>query len=160
MTLTDFELSQQVHFETRLKDFYTVDDKGCWVWRGRLNNSKPFITLNWNKTRVHFSVRRFYYCTANPNALVEKHEPIHATCGNPNCVNPNHLAIGYGAGTGKGATIAGVLKRYFILRNERNGKLTMKDACTELAINYATLKRYLTLYEKDPVKWQTIWENQ
>lgn len=148
--------TKQDYFTIKLKAFYSVDENNCWVWHGRRSNGSPFITLNWDKQRVHFSVRRFLYKTFVSQA-VRRYDPIHTTCGNPNCVNPDHLAVGHGAGTNKGETVAGVLKRYFALKSSKGGKLKMNDACAELCISFATLKRYLAMYDDDPAKWQKMW---
>lgn len=148
---------QRDYFVSRLSNFYAVDSNDCWVWHGRRSNGSPFITLNWDKQRVHFSVRRFLYTTTHPETKVRRYDPIYTTCGNPDCVNPAHLAVGHGAGTNKGETVAGVLKRYFALKNSTVGKLKMKNACAELCISFATLKRYLAMYDDDPAKWQRIW---
>lgn len=158
MMTHEFEPAQQAYFEERIKTFYEPDENGCWVWKGRLNNGMPFMTLSWNRQRVHFTVRRLLYLSANPSITLKQHEPIFTTCGNPNCVNPNHLAVGYGAGTRKGEIMARALKQYFEMRDARNGKLTMKDACEALDLSFVTLRSYLREYEKDPKRWRQTWE--
>lgn len=62
------------------------DENGCWPWRGDFGNSRYGVMAHRGKAR-----------TAHRWAWINTHGPIpdghqiHHKCGNPSCVNPEHL---------------------------------------------------------------------
>lgn len=132
-------------------------DNDCWIWKGRLNDGKPFTTISYDGIRENMAVRRVTYLCKHPDTQFNSADSIYTTCGNLMCVNPDHLAIGIGAGTQKGQKIAGILKRYKELL-DTGEKWSIERASKELNISWTTLRKYLTLYEKDPAYWETVWQ--
>lgn len=151
-TYTD---EQQEFFINKIKEQCEMNN-GCWEWSRRFNAGKPFTSLYWGGERVNITIRRFLLLTANPDLKLAPSEPIYSTCGNPRCVNPAHLAVGYGAGTLKGHHIAHVLRTYKekLERGEISG---ITKASKELNVSYVTLKSYLAMYEQDPQRWERLW---
>lgn len=127
----------------------------CWVWQGRLNNGIPFATVNWGNHRENFAVRRFMYLRERPDTLFTNSDTIYTTCSNPMCVNPEHLAIGVGAGTALGTKVAVVLNQYKALLAS-GGKWNVKRASDELNISWITLRKYLDLYNSNPAYWDKL----
>lgn len=127
----------------------------CWIWQGRLNNGVPFTTVNCEGRRNNFAVRRFLYLREYPETIFTTSDMIYTTCGNPMCVNPKHLAIGIGAGTAVGTKIAMVLNQYRALV-ARGGKWNVSRASEELNISWVTLRKYLDIYNSNPMYWERV----
>lgn len=129
---------------------------GCWEWHKRYNSGRAFLTVVIEGQRVNVTVRRFMLLHAQPDNLLDNNDTIYSTCGNPYCVNPEHLAVGLGAGTKKGHKIAGILRTYKEMIDEGD-KVGIKKASQKLNISFSTLKKYLAMYEQDPQRWERLW---
>lgn len=68
------------------KTLYEIDDNGCWNWIGNIHKGQPRITRNGNK----LDARQFYF-QEKYGIQPTRSDPIINTCGNPNCVNPEHF---------------------------------------------------------------------
>lgn len=153
----DVAINKQDFFLGKIKAKSRLNGE-CLEWYGRLNNGSPFTTIYWNGKRENMAVRRFMYLYKYPDTQFNSSDCIHTTCGNPMCINPDHLAIGIGAGTQKGKKIAGILKRYKELL-DTGEKWSLDRASKELNISWVTLRKYLDLYDKDPEYWETVWQH-
>jgi hypothetical protein len=63
-----------------------VNDAGCWIWQGGANSTGRGRTMVDGK--VELAYRVFYARERGP--IPDGHE-LHHTCGEPMCVNPNHV---------------------------------------------------------------------
>jgi hypothetical protein len=70
------------------KTLYEIDGNGCWNWIDNIHKGQPRITRNGNK----IDARQFYF-HENFGIQPTRKEPIINTCGNPNCVNPEHFRL-------------------------------------------------------------------
>jgi hypothetical protein len=68
-------------------DVYHVDERGCWIWHASLRGASPTGTLG-SKQGFPICVRRFLYEKHIGPAPVK----VYAGCGNPRCVNPEHIS--------------------------------------------------------------------
>lgn len=66
---------------------WTVDDRGCWLYNGRINDSGYGIH---NHQRVH-RISYIHHHGQVADLLV-----LH-TCDTPRCINPDHLVLGTNA---------------------------------------------------------------
>lgn len=93
---------------------YTVDGNGCWVWNWAVQRKGyASVWINGRGVKAH----RVAYELANgpiPEGMVIRH-----TCGNPSCVNAEHLRVGTPAENARDMVEAG---------NQGNQKLTPDDA--------------------------------
>lgn len=153
--IVKYPKEQQDCFIERIKEQCTMVD-GCWEWTRRFNYGKPYTSLYWEGKRFNITIRRFLLSINNPDLKLSSSTPIYSTCGNPHCVNPEHLAVGYGAGTLKGHRIASVLRTYK-QKIERGEKVNIVKASKELNVSYVTLRGYLAMYEQDPERWERLW---
>ena len=76
----------------KFENLYKIDSTtGCWNWTGARNN--PRYPIFWDvKTNNYRSARRISYERSNQTPLTEQQRIIY-TCGNSQCVNPQHLTI-------------------------------------------------------------------
>tara|TARA_R110000868_G_scaffold272773_2_gene532011 strand:+ start:2765 stop:3277 length:513 start_codon:yes stop_codon:yes gene_type:complete len=63
-----------------------VDEGDCWNWQGYMANKSPYI----NHNGVMQSVRRLLF-TLTDRQPMPKAKYYASNCGNPSCVNPDHL---------------------------------------------------------------------
>lgn len=77
---------------------YTVDDKGCWNWSGKVKKShgrygQMLIYLNHARPQKRtFAAHRVSY--AYHNGVDPAGHLVRHTCDNPICINPDHLVLG------------------------------------------------------------------
>lgn len=82
-----WELHDSAEFFSQLKANSTIDDRGCWNWRGGIDRSGyPYASLNRPKAPLHRASLEMRY--GKPLGTQQAHH----ICGNSHCVNPNHLA--------------------------------------------------------------------
>lgn len=148
-------VNRKGHFIDRIKEHCEIQDE-CWEWRGRVSKGSPFITLSWEGKREHLTVRKFLFLADNPEVAVSRRDTFYATCGNPHCVNPKHLAVGNGAGTITGQRIAKLLKAYKALIAD-GGRWNVNRASKALGVSHNTLSTYLALYNANPQYWEKLW---
>jgi hypothetical protein len=69
-------------------DAFVVDENGCWIWQGRLDQGYPKICINGRTIRVH----RYYY-EQRFGPLPDGYVPDHNCPGGANrtCINPDHM---------------------------------------------------------------------
>lgn len=67
---------------------YKVTEGGCWTWIGSFSGGNPMIHVNGSNKNA----RRFFYSHFN-NLKLRRNDNVHFCCGNPKCVNPNHLEL-------------------------------------------------------------------
>lgn len=69
----------------RFVSLLSIDENGCWVWRGAISKGYGYLSVGKKKVLAH----RWSYTTFKgqiPDGLT-----VHHKCYNPSCVNPNHL---------------------------------------------------------------------
>lgn len=71
----------------RLKRHYSIDKQtGCWNWIGCTNeNGYNMFMYNHRMMGSHRASYLIY------KGAIEKNTEIQQTCGNKNCINPDHL---------------------------------------------------------------------
>ena len=70
------------------KPHLITQDGDCLVWNGMVQHSNPRITIN----KKHYWPRRAMFEKAN-GVMSQKRLAIILTCGNPRCINPDHMKI-------------------------------------------------------------------
>ena len=81
--------------ECVFKSFYTVDpNTGCWVWHGHVSHlyGKPFFVctpFEKGGKVIHMSAARYAHNTFR----TPTNDSLVSTCGNPRCVNPDHVRV-------------------------------------------------------------------
>ena len=93
---------------------YTVNDNGCWVWKWSVH-PKGYATVRVNG-RTRKAHRVAYELVNDP---IPEGQIIRHLCGNPSCLNPDHLRVGTPADNMRDMVAAG---------NQHNQKLTWDDA--------------------------------
>jgi len=106
------------------KDDYTVDEKGCWIWKwGKQNNGYGKVRDGRNYTTAH---RLMYRQTYGEPALDLQ---VMHSCGVRSCVNPDHLNVGNQSDNEADKKAHGTDNYYFQYCKRRNGRpLTKEDA--------------------------------
>ena len=72
----------------RWSKFVAVNESGCWLWTGYVNNS-GYGLFRVSTTRRTTAHRMAYESFVGP--IPTGYEVDHAVCSNRICVNPNHL---------------------------------------------------------------------
>lgn len=146
------------YIASQLPKYYTENEDGCHVWQGyRAHGNLPALVVRYNGKRVSAMVKRFVYAQANPLEHIGLKAAIHNTCGNPDCVNPAHLALGAGIGSTGFEQMKLVLRTWYVLNQE---KVPTQDIAKQVGVCYPTLKRYIKLFEQQPEAWLKLWNKQ
>lgn len=61
------------------------DDKGCWIWRGAMQNGRPVTGTARVRRTVHRIVHEMHFGVLDDGMTVRR------SCGVDRCVNPGHL---------------------------------------------------------------------
>ena len=93
---------------------YTINDDGCWVWNWSVE-TKGYATVLFNGRRC--KAHRVAYELAN--GPIHEGQIIRHLCGNPSCINPDHLKAGTHRENSIDMVNAG---------NQHHQKLTVDDA--------------------------------
>ena len=75
--------------DCRLKDRYTIDNYGCWIWTGGKDADGYGHTTFRNYTRKAHRMAYIAWKGEIPDGLQVCH-----TCDKPSCINPDHLFLG------------------------------------------------------------------
>lgn len=145
---------ESTYLSEQLPRYYTTNSKGCMLWQGAFSYGCPFLSVRYGGKRISITVRRFQYLTNHPERDCVNKLVLYNTCGDPNCVNPEHLAEGFGIGCGSTERIARILKQWCSLSKQ---KLSTNAISKELGISTTTLSRYIAIYNKNPEKWEALW---
>lgn len=70
------------------KPHLITQDGDCLVWNGTMQHANPRMTIN----KKHYWIRREMFEKAN-GKMPQKRLAIILTCGNPRCINPDHMQI-------------------------------------------------------------------
>lgn len=136
----------------------TEQQGDCLIWKGRLQGGVPFRTIRCGKGKtVHITVRRFFYERRTGETL-HRQAKLSMSCGNPLCVNPDHIVLGSGIGTGTGKRQSEVLRAYEDLRQATIMPKPLSWYASQIGVSYPTLKRYVNEYAENPTHWRGMWE--
>lgn len=98
---------------------YVQITKHCWLWLGHLNhNGYGLFRFNKGRGKAH----RFSYALFVGPIEPGKHILHRRECGNPSCVNPNHLYMGTNADNVRDRMMWGKSRGYGL-----NAKLSESD---------------------------------
>lgn len=76
-----------------LETQYTVNENGCWVWKGR-KNINGYVDVWWEGK--YYKVHRLYWLLKG-KTIPEGLQMCHGPCHNRACFNPDHLTPGTSA---------------------------------------------------------------
>ena len=80
---------------TRLRANSTVTERGCWLWRGSVNNTgRPRLTVRDYRGHVVRMLATVYIVTRIHKQRMRKHHRGLHACDNARCVNPEHVSRG------------------------------------------------------------------
>lgn len=147
-----FSKKELDHIKWNLPKYYHKEN-GCLVWHGRFQNGQPVLTLRYGKERLSIHVKRFMFMSYDEHKDHPAKLCIYNTCGNPNCVDPSHLALGVGIGGSCTETMSAVLKGWYSLRDEMNNQSIAK----RVGVSYVTLLKYIKVFKRNPEQWERLW---
>lgn len=75
---------------------------------------------------------------------------IRNTCGNPFCINADHLERGVGVGMPASFAVASVIMKWKAIAMAGG---TRKQLLAEAGLSYITLSKYLKVYNEHPDEW-------
>lgn len=138
----------------------TEQQGDCLIWTGRIQSGVPFLSIRVQGQKpLHLTIRRYFY-EQNTGEKLHRQAKLSMSCGNPLCVNPDHIVRGAGIGTNNGNQKNEVLKQYEALRQRTITPKTLTWYATQLGVSYPTLKRYVAEYAKQPKYWHYLWSNE
>lgn len=98
------------------------EDSGCWNWRMGYSRTRTKLPVAWIAAEQRtVSVIRWVYTQTRAKKLGKM--TVWRTCGNQECVNPDHLIAGSKAAWGK-----------WMIRNERPRRTLTTEALREMRI--------------------------
>lgn len=88
--LIDKNLWNNKRLANRINNCYAVNDNGCWLFLFYIEkvSNQPYLQSQFKS----INVRKYFY-ELNNKATLKDDELLRSSCGNTNCVNPDHCKI-------------------------------------------------------------------
>lgn len=99
------------------KPHLIAKDGDCLIWRGTMQHAVPRMTIN----KKHYWIRREVFEKEN-GVMPQKRLHIILNCGNPKCLNPNHMET-----ENMSVYLHGLSKKTYVSRQKHQGNIKTLD---------------------------------